>query len=214
MQTRRFGDADAVDLPGHPHGHPCPTIDGYVQWLNTYVVAKGYKDLIITGHSLGGAVALLYGLTYPDDVKGLICVGSGARLRVDPVHLENLEKAMAGPQQMQTAAIEAFYPLSRIEPELAHTILYRVQENGLPVILNDLRACDQFDMMDRLHQIEVPLLAVCGTDDDLTPCKYAHYLAHNMPHARAVAIQGGTHFVHAEKPTEVNQAMAEFLSGL
>ena len=214
QQTRYFDDAEALDLPGHPHGHPCRTIDEYVQWLNSYVVAKEYQDLIIAGHSLGGAVALLYGLRHPDDVKGLICIGSGARLRVHPIHLENFEKARAESVQQQAAAIEAFYPLSRIEPKLADIILQRVQENGLSVIINDLRACDRFDVMDQLHRINMPLLAICGTDDELTPCKYAHYLAQHAPRARSVTIAGGTHFVHAEKPAAVNRAIAEFIKNL
>ena len=210
-QTQNFMGSEAIDLPGHPVGEPCPTIDDYVDWLHEYVTGKGYTDLVITGHSLGGGIALLYGLKYPQNVKGLICVGSGGRLRVHPMYLDGLEKAIAVSDNTQALTESA---LSLIEPELAEIIARRMEENGLPVMLNDLRACDKFDIMDRLGEIDIPLLAVSGTEDIMTPPKYSQYLADNMKHARAVIIEGGTHFVFAEKPAEVNRAIEGFLKEL
>jgi pimeloyl-ACP methyl ester carboxylesterase len=206
-QTQYFKGSEAIDLPGHPVGEPCASIDDYVEWLHGFLNEKGYADLVIAGHSLGGGIALLYGLKYPENVKGLISVGSGARLRVHPMHLDELEKAIAGQDDTQFAADGS---LARIDPALAEIIQRRTEENGPRVKLNDLRACDKFDIMDRLGDIRIPLLAVCGTEDVMTPPKYSQYLAKNMKNARAVVIQGGTHFVFAEKPQEVNRAIEGF----
>ena len=96
-QVRFFEDADAVDLPGHPEGEPCTSIDDYVEWLRGYIQEKAYTDVVLVGHSLGGAIAFLYALKYPDDLAGIVSVGSGARLRVHPMFLEELEKAIDEP---------------------------------------------------------------------------------------------------------------------
>jgi pimeloyl-ACP methyl ester carboxylesterase len=48
----------------------------------------------------------------------------------------------------------------------------------------------------------------------MTPPKYSRYLAEKMPEARAVVVPGGTHLVFAEKPEEVNRAIADFLKEL
>jgi pimeloyl-ACP methyl ester carboxylesterase len=88
-----------------------------------------------------------------------------------------------------------------------------VTENGLAVMLNDLRACDKFDIMDGLGDIDIPLLAISGTENVMTPPKYSQYLVDNMQNARAVIIQGGAHLVFAEKPEEVNRAIEGFLKG-
>jgi pimeloyl-ACP methyl ester carboxylesterase len=210
-QTRYFKGSTAVDLPGHPVGEPCSTIDDYADWLHKYVTAKGYTDLVIIGHSLGGGIALQYGLNYPENVKGLICVGSGGRLRVHPMFLESLEKAIAASDNTQSPIEGA---LGLIDTELADIIARRMEENGLPVMLNDLQACDKFDIMDRLGDIHVPLLAISATEDVMTPPKYSQYLADNMKNARSVIIHGGTHFVFAEKPEEVNRAIESFLKAL
>ena len=210
-QTQHFAGSEAIDLPGHPTGEPCSTIDEYVEWLYGYVTDKGYTDLVIAGHSLGGGIALLYGLKYPENVKGLISVGSGGRLRVHPMYLEGLEKAITDPDNYQAPAEDS---ASLIDGELQAIIDRRTEENGLPMMLNDLRACDKFDIMNRLGDIDIPLLAVCGTEDIMTPPKYSQYMVDNMKNARTAIIQGGTHFVFAEKPDEVNRAIEDFLNDI
>jgi pimeloyl-ACP methyl ester carboxylesterase len=210
-QVRSFADADAVDLPGHPDGNPCTSIDAYVDWLRGYIQERAYTDVVLVGHSLGGAIAFLYALRYPDGVEGIVSVGSGARLRVHPTFLEGLEKAIEKPELFAEFQ-ETSWAL--VEPELAEVLRRRGIENGPAVTLNDLRACHEFDVMNRLGEIAVPTLAICGSDDIMTPPKYSHFLAEKIPDARAVIIQGGTHMVFAEKPGEVNGAIEEFLRRL
>jgi pimeloyl-ACP methyl ester carboxylesterase len=210
-QVRFFEDADAVDLPGHPEGEPCTSIDDYVEWLRAYIRERVYTNVVLVGHSLGGAIAFLYALKYPHDLEGIVSVGSGARLRVHPMYLEELEKAIGDPNRFvkfQDIGWEL------VDPELAQVVKRRGIENGPGVMLNDLRACDEFDIMNRLTEIRVPTLAICGSDDIMTPPKYSHHLVEKLPEARAVVIRGGTHMVFAEKPQEVNGAIDEFLQGL
>ena len=71
-QTQYFNGSIALDLPGHPQGNLIPTIDGYVEWLHKTVQNAGYRHLVLVGHSLGGGIALLYALKYPQDVAGQI----------------------------------------------------------------------------------------------------------------------------------------------
>ena len=210
-QTEHFKGSEAVDLPGHPDGELCPTINAYAAWLREYIQEKGYQDVVLAGHSLGGGIALQYALDNPQDLKGIILVGSGARLRVHPKFLEALEAMVKDPR-----LIDDFTALTydMIEPELANVIKKRVADNGPKAFLNDMKACDQFDVMDRVPSLKVPVLALCGDRDVMTPPKYSTYIADNIPGAEAVIIPGGTHFVFAEKSEEVNRAIEAFLRGL
>ncbi len=45
--------------------------------------------MVIVGHSLGGRIALLYAFKYPEDLRGIVSVGSGVRLRVHPMYLDD-----------------------------------------------------------------------------------------------------------------------------
>jgi len=210
-QTEYFHDAEAIDLPGHPDGEPCTSIEGYAEWLRGYIHDRGYRDVVLAGHSLGSGIVLHYALNYPQDLKGIILVGGGARLRVHPMYLEMLEKAKDDP-----GILEEFFQVGweLIDPELRETLKRRAYENGPAVFLNDMLCCDRFDVMERLGEITLPTLALCGSDDVMTPPKYAKYLADNIRGAKAVVIEGGTHMVFAEKPEEVNRAIEDFLKSL
>ena len=210
-QLKYFPDADAVNLPGHPDGEPHNSIEGYVDWLREYIQQNGYRDVVLAGHSLGGAVAQLYALKYPDDLKGLVLIGTGARLRVHPMYLEEFEKAKNDPtilEQMRETGME------NIDPELKELLKKRALEVGAAVFLNDMLCCDRFDIMDRVHEIKLPALALCGSEDVMTPPKYIKYLADKIDGATEVIIPGATHNVPIEKPDEVNQAITDFLQSI
>jgi pimeloyl-ACP methyl ester carboxylesterase len=210
-QTRHFQGSIALDLPGHPEGKLIPTIDGYVEWLRRFIQEKGLRPVVLVGHSLGGGIALLYALKYPQDLAGIVTVGSGARLRVLPSSLEELEKLVNNPSTYANTPDTAF---DLIDPDLAAILKRRKLENGPAVRLNDMKACDHFDIMNQIGLIQVPTLALCGDEDTMTPPKYSQYLTNHLPGAKAVIIPGGTHMVFAEKPEEVNRAIEEFLKTL
>ena len=210
-QTEYFPNSEAIDLPGHPDGEPFSTIDGYTQWLNGYITQQGYKDVVLAGHSLGGGIVLSYALQYPGTLKGMILVGSGLRLRVHPMFLHTLEKAIDDPD-LFTKFTKPTYEL--IDPELSKILRHRAVENGPAVMLNDMKACDKFDVMGREKEFKLPTLAVCGSDDEMTPPKYSHFVADKIPGAKAVIIPGGTHFVFAEKPEAFNKTVEDFLKTL
>jgi len=122
-----------------------------------------------------------------------------------------LEQAKSDP-----GILEGFLEMSwgLIDPELMEVLRRRALENGPAVFLNDMLCCDKFDIMDRVHDIRLPTLALCGSEDIMTPPKYTKYLADKIEGAREVIIDGGTHMVFAEKPSAVNQAIEDFLNSL
>jgi pimeloyl-ACP methyl ester carboxylesterase len=85
---------------------------------------------------------------------------------------------------------------------------------GPAVLLSDFLCCDRFDIMDRVPEIKVPTLVIVGTQDEMTPVKYAQYLANKIPGSKLVIIEGATHSVATEKPDEVNEAIKEWREGL
>ena len=53
-QLRHFRNSKAIDLPGHPDGIPCNSIEGYLEWVRGFIKARRYKDVVICGHSMEG----------------------------------------------------------------------------------------------------------------------------------------------------------------
>jgi pimeloyl-ACP methyl ester carboxylesterase len=83
-----------------------------------------------------------------------------------------------------------------------------------PVIFNDFKACDHFDIRSRLPEIKLPTLVLCGEEDQLTPVKYSRYLHENMSTSRLVLIPHAGHMAMAEQPDKMNTALETFLNSL
>ncbi len=209
-QTEYFADSEGISLPGHPDGEPCTSIDDYVEWLRDYIHQQGYQDVVLAGHSLGGGIAQLYGVKYPDELKALILIGTGARLRVRPDILDGLRN-MIGNQDAWRKNIGD--PSSLADPILRQAAEARLRI-GPAVQLNDMLCCDKFDIMPEIQNIKLPTLVLCGTEDEMTPVKYTRYLADHIEGATEVVIDGATHMVFMEKPQEVNQAIENILATL
>jgi len=211
-QTEYFKDSEAINLPGHPEGKPRTSIEQYTEWFHKYVHSKGYSQLIIAGHSMGGAVAQAYALSYPQDVKALILIGTGSRLRVSSDFLKLLEGGINEPAGWLKDMIEPLY--SGVAHDVKEKVINGVAQVGVAVQLHDFRCCDKFDIVDKVSQIAVPTLVICGAEDNMTPVKYSQYLVNQIAGARLVTVEGSTHHCFIEKPVEVNRAIEEFLKNL
>ncbi len=208
-QLRHFRSAKAIDLPGHPDGKPCETVEGYLEWVRGFIRARRYKNVILCGHSMGGAVAMKYALKYPEELRGLILLGTGARLRVHPKHLQRCRE----PGEDNAQWLEQHLDYYRHVNEEVHPVLrQRAAEVGPEVELNDLMACDRFDMMDCVAEIKLPTRVICGSEDVMTPVKYSDYLTGKIEDATQSIIPGGSHFAHMEKYQRVNEEIEDFLA--
>ena len=94
-----------LDLPGHgkSEGRGNQTIKSYcdsiIRWMEHIHIFRG----VIVGHSMGGAIAINMALNHPEHVVALGLVGSGARLRVAPVILENSSSPTTFPLSLTMA---------------------------------------------------------------------------------------------------------------
>ena len=206
----RLPGTAAIDLPGHPEGEALPSVDAYAAWVRE-AYGGGPHRLLLVGHSLGGAIALSYALTRPEDLAGIVLVGSGARLRVMPAILDGLADPTTADAVLQQFLARMH---RRIEPGLAADLTEEFAAIGASVLLNDLRACDRFDVMDRLGDLRVPLLAICGEDDEMTPPKYARHLAEQVPDGQVIIVPEATHLLPAENPAALGEAIGEFIDRL
>jgi len=210
-QLRHFRNSKAIDLPGHPTGKACESIDRYVDWVRGFNTARRYKDVVLCGHSMGGAIALQYALRYPEELKAIILIGTGAKLKVDPKLLKECEEAVDDRSEWLESHKELY---KDVEDDINQVLMRRTMEIGPQVELNDLIACDQFDVMNKVHKVELPTHVMCGSEDSATPVKFTEYLAANIPGAQHEIIEGGRHFVQLEKYQRVNDQIERFMSTL
>ena len=87
-------------------------------------------------------------------------------------------------------------------------------EVGATTTIADFRACDAFDATDRLAGLALPLLALTGEQDRMTPPKFAAFLADRVPGAEARILPGAGHLAMVERPDETNAALSAFVDRL
>src|SRR5512136_369470 len=76
-----------IELPGHgaAGGDGEEEIGRYAEHVYSFVKALGLSKIFLVGHSMGGAIVQTLALTHSEVIKGIVLVGTGARLRVIPV---------------------------------------------------------------------------------------------------------------------------------
>ena len=211
-QLAAFPDSVALTLPGHQGGEPLTTVAAMADWLAQQVRAADGKPgrAVVAGNSLGGAIALEWALRHPQDVAGLILIGTGARLRVSPTIFEMLDA-----QWPASISALADYALS---PSAGDDLHRRVEEwhrlVGQRATRADYAACTAWDIMNRVGEIKAPALIVVGELDKLTPPKFSQFLQQKIAGSRLLEVAGAGHVVMTERPDVVNPAIQAFLETL
>ena len=197
----------ALNLPGHGNstGQGRDSVAAYAEWLVAFLDAVELEQATLVGHSMGGAIAIDAALHHPERVAGLCLVATGARLRVAPTVLHGLrQNFMATVRQV---AEWCYGP--QVPPEMIHLSELQMAATSPEVLYGDFAACDAFDVTGRLSEIGSPTAIVCGTEDRMTPPKYAAYLRDKIPGAALHLIEGAGHMVMLEKPGELTAILAE-----
>jgi pimeloyl-ACP methyl ester carboxylesterase len=207
-----FAHTIAVDLPGHGRneGSGYQRIDQYADYMTEFIESLGLKNVVLCGHSMGGGIVQEL-LTRPGQgfLAGIL-VNTGARLRVHPDFLALAREDYA--EHKKQIFQYGFFP-SNQHPDMEKTF-FAICCQRPETAYNDYKACDSFDLMKKISDIQVPVLVVASGQDHLTPLKYGRYLAEAIPQARLQVIEQSGHHSAMENPTAFNRAIADFLVSL
>ncbi len=206
-QVGAFAGSIALELPHSGAG--VERIEDFAAAVGDALRDSGIEDVVLCGSSMGGAIALELALQRNPRVRALVLLGSGARLRVAPAILEALRADF--PSASRDFAQRLF---AQPTPELVETAVRMLGRRGQRQTLADLRACDAFDRVARLEEIRLPVLALNGRLDALTPPKYALLLGDRISGAKVEIVEHAGHLAMLERPRETNAALHAFLDRL
>jgi pimeloyl-ACP methyl ester carboxylesterase len=197
------------DLPGHGRstGSGRSRVSDYADVVAAFVERLALKNVVLMGHSLGGAIVLDLALRAPDWLAAIVLVGTGARLKVDPAIRDGLLCD-------HDAALERICQLAfgpQAPPALVGRFRHGLQQTPPAVTHGDYSACNRFDIMGRLGAVSVPTLVVAGSADLLTPPKYGAYLRDHIPGAQMALIPNAGHMLALENPEALIGRLRAFL---
>jgi pimeloyl-ACP methyl ester carboxylesterase len=203
----------AIDLPGHgeSQGQGMKSIPDYREFLKDFLGVLGRENIALGGHSLGGGIAQDFALRYPQKLRAILLIGTGARLRVLPEALERLRQMAEG---KIAPRFEPWGFSPSATPELLSEGEREWAKTSPRVRYYDMAACDHFDIMKEVDQIRLPTLMVCGREDRLTPVKYTEYLKGKIPGSKMEIVEGAGHMVMLEAAETLSRMILTFLRSL
>ncbi len=195
----------ALDLPGHGRsaGPGRSDILAYAEAVSALLAALQIERAVIAGHSMGGAVALQVALHDPEHVAGLILMGTGSKLPIDPTLPQRIIEATE-----ETVRWVVEWSWDPGVPESVKDLSrQRLLDIAPQVLQGDYLACQAFDVRDQLDRIAVPVLVISATEDRMVKPKFGMTLAERIPQARLVMIEQAGHMFPLEKAPLVAQTV-------
>ena len=199
----------ALDLPGHGRSGNVEknAVVDYARAVLEFIDVIEARKIIPCGLSLGGAIVQQLLLDHAKQFIAGILIGTGAKLKVLPAIFDAIQNDYAGfvKTAVQLSSSE------KTDPKQIQLFSEDLNRCRPEVVYSDFKACNEFNVMERIVEIKVPVLVISAQDDKLTPPKYADYLESAIPGADRAHIPDAGHIAPLEKPREINQAIIDFL---
>jgi pimeloyl-ACP methyl ester carboxylesterase len=215
-QLKKQYNLVAVDLPGHgrSEGHGEKHVQDYCVWIKNLLDTLGLNKPVLVGHSLGSAIALQFAISYSEDIAGIVCLGGGMKMPVNPFFLDFLK---TNPAQMPAEITELIckYSLAKENRSRFSAVLQKsISGSKVDILYGDLSACNELDLTGQAENIKVPALIICGAEDKMTPPDLSRALAATIKGSSLEMIAGAGHMVMLERPAEFNKALEEFAASI
>ena len=224
-----LGDAfDVVgwDLPGHGHNAAVPAeaftmaelAAGVLHVVDDLLAARGEPggSFAYAGDSVGGAVGLQLLLDAPRRITSAVLLCTGARIGDARSWGERIDQVRAsGTPVMVAGSAERWFGAGFLdrEPDRASALLHALADAADAGYVGVCGALAEFDVRDRLGEIDVPVLAVAGEQDVATPPEKLHEIADGVADGRCVELPGVAHLPPAEAPEVVARLVRRHVLG-
>ncbi|USZ72047.1 alpha/beta fold hydrolase [Natronosalvus halobius] len=210
--NRGTGDSDAPEGPY--------TIQEMAGDLEAVLADAGVDRAHLVGASMGGMIVQRYALEYDRAATlSLLCTTPGGPEAV-PVPEETQEAMFAVPEdadererirhRMAPAVSPTFFEEN---PDLADDIVDWRLESDASDAARQAQAAGvaEFDAADEVSALDVPVVILHGSDDQVVPVENGHLLENLIPQARFEACDGGHHLFFVERSDWVNDRVFDFL---
>ena len=178
--------------------------------------ALGVEKSHFVGLSIGGMTGQALALGWPERIGKLVLADTRADFAGEFAQVVPQMIARAGregidwledemPRRWFTDDVRA------TRPELIDRARALIASNTATGYTACADAMTRLDYMDRLHEIALPTLLICGAQDIGTPPQGMRAMAERMPNARYVEIDPAGHLCNIENPDAFNAALIEFL---
>lgn len=173
-------------------------------------------DVIATGHSMGGRIAMEMARLEPGRVRGLILANTGHHPKREGEEVKRQQMIDLGYRSMEDLADSWLPPMldqARVgDTALVAELKAMVLRAGADVHERHIRALlGRPDATAYLADIACPILLVAARQDGWSPIAQHQQIADAAPDTELVIIENAGHFAPVERPAEVAAAITDWL---
>ncbi|MDT7553810.1 MAG: 3-oxoadipate enol-lactonase [Pseudonocardiales bacterium] len=195
--ARGHGCAKGVPVPG-----PAELADDLIAVLDRLQLA--YAHLV--GHSWGGQIVLRAALDHPDRVNRLSVVCS--RAAPFPTFHAVAAGLRAGTVDRTASLTRWFDPDEFARPDpLVTAVRARLEDADTEAWAAALDMIADFDVLDELHRIEVPVDVVAAEHDGVADPAHMARIAGGVRHGELHVVRGAHHLLPLQRPEVVATAL-------
>jgi 3-oxoadipate enol-lactonase len=173
----------------------------------------------VVGASMGGVIAQILGVVYPDRVHSLTLACTACRHHQWRRELlaEWADEVRAHGMTSLTDDGMRWLIGSRLQRRFGvfvnvlARVLIQTSPDAFAAQVDAILAMSD-DMRSELHSITAPTLVITGSQDTLTPLGDAEELAELITTSRLYVLRGAAHGLMAEAPNSFNDAVLRFLA--
>jgi 3-oxoadipate enol-lactonase len=183
--------------------------------------AEGVASAHVVGASMGGVIAQLLALQFPERVRSLVLACTACS------HQQWRRDLLAGWAELATergmgplsgkALRWLIGPRHRRRFGLPLSVLAPLVLNASPEAFASQVAAilgQPDESADALADLDVPTLVIVGTQDVLTPMADAEELVERIPGAQLVVLSGASHGLMLDRAGEFNAAVLDFITAV
>lgn len=206
-----------LDFRGHGESEVAPfpyTLADFANDAHALIGALGIGPVHVVGLSLGGMVAQVLALEYPEDARSLVLAATACTLPAEarPAMRARGEAAeQGGMAAVVKPALERWFTPGFLGTPLVARCRERLLANDVGAWAATWRAIADLDTLLRLGEISVPTLVTTGDADLSTPVPAARVIADHVRGAILRVMAGAPHMAPFERPDLFNPVVIEFL---
>ncbi|MBL7473712.1 alpha/beta fold hydrolase [Robertkochia sediminum] len=230
-----------IDLPGYGNseqGSFDPGMENYAALIIEFVRQRGYKDVVLAGHSMGGQIAMTIAMDPRSQawLHGLFLIAP-AGIETFTAEEKSWFMQYMTPEMMSMLPDEQIrknFDINFAAGKLPEDAMFMLKERMaiksdpdayrtyLETVSRNVEAMLSEPVADKFESIEVPVWVVYGKQDYLIPNKILHpdmtledlKAKCNFPHdeSRFMTVDNGGHFLTWDQPEKLALLLMEFAS--
>ena len=200
------------------------SIKNHALLLNDFLEKLGIKKIHLVGHDVGGGVAQIFAVNFPDKLFSLTLINSVAYdfWPVQPIIamrtpiIRQLAMAALDKGALRMVVRRGLYHKENLTQELLHDFWEPMKtKEGRKAFLHFAASLDNSELLEieeKLHQLQVPVLIMRGDADPYLSANIAEKLAKNIPDAKFIRISTGSHFMQEDEPEHIAKELKNFFA--